>query len=234
MSAETRFRITPRMVLGLFVILAGVVFTLDNLGRLHAEDWLRYWPVILIAVGVAKVFERSTGGAKLWGGLWIVAGAWLLLYELEITDFDPLQLWPLLLVLVGLSLIFGAFRPGRRRLAGDSSSAVSALALMSGNVRSSNSETFRGGDLTALMGGVELDLTQAELAPEGAVIDTLAIWGGVEIVVPPSWSVVGKVLPIMGAFEDNTHQPEAADGPRLTIKGFAIMGGVEVKNPPPA
>jgi hypothetical protein len=54
--------------------------------------------------------------------------------------------------------------------------------------------------------------------------------GGIEIVVPPSWSVVSKVIPFMGGFEDETKQPPGGSGPRLIVRGFAVMGGIGIKN----
>jgi hypothetical protein len=56
------------------------------------------------------------------------------------------------------------------------------------------------------------------------------MWGGIEILVPPEWSVVSMGTPILGAFEDKTRPPQQAGGPRLVVKGVVIMGGVEIKN----
>ena len=71
---------------------------------------------------------------------------------------------------------------------------------------------FRGGEMTAFMGGCELDLRQAEMAPgEDATIDVFAVMGGHEIRVPETWAVVTKAVPIMGGVEDRTRPP--ARGP---------------------
>ena len=56
---------------------------------------------------------------------------------------------------------------------------------MGGVIRRSNSQTFEGADLTAVMGGCEIDLRQASMAPGGeAVIDVFAFWGGIDVKVP--------------------------------------------------
>ena len=58
----------------------------------------------------------------------------------------------------------------------------------------------------------------------------LAFWGGIGVTVPRQWSVVNRVTPILGGYEDRTSS--APDGaPRLIIRGSAIMGGIEVRNP---
>jgi len=81
------------------------------------------------------------------------------------------------------------------------------------------------------MGGVTLDLTQARIAGEEAVIDVFAWWGGIEIRVPPEWTVVSKVVPVMAGYEDKTRpttRSPTAPPSRLLIRG--VMGGVEVKS----
>ena len=63
---------------------------------------------------------------------------------------------------------------------------------------------FRGGYITAVLGGVDLDLRKARMGSSAAVLDVVAVWGGIELKVPAEWSVEGKVRPIMGGFEDKT------------------------------
>ena len=81
------------------------------------------------------------------------------------------------------------------------------------------------------MGGCEIDLTQAEI-PKGerAVIEVQAIWGGIDIRVPRSFTVESKVTAILGGFEDDTDQSQADPDQQLPIRGIAMMGGVTVKN----
>jgi hypothetical protein len=74
-----------------------------------------------------------------------------------------------------------------------------------------------------------VDLRNAAINGD-AVIDVFAMWGGIEIRVPESWTVVGRVTPLMGGFEDHTRAPQAATTHRLTVRGMVIMGGVEIKN----
>ena len=48
--------------------------------------------------------------------------------------------------------------------------------------------------------------------------------------VPPDWTVNSYVTPLMGGMEDKADRRENDPNKRLTIKGFVMMGGVEVKN----
>ena len=80
------------------------------------------------------------------------------------------------------------------------------------------------------MGGVEVDLTAADVEDEEAVIVVFALMGGIEIRVPRDWTVTAHVTPFMGAMEDKTDRSESNPEKRLTIRGFVMMGGVEVRN----
>jgi hypothetical protein len=224
--------VTPQLVVGLLIIVAGVLFTLDNLGMVHAEDFLRYWPAGLIAIGVAKLWQTArdrTGGA-LGGVIFVIAGTWLLLDNVRILRVDFWDAWPMLLVLIGASIVWRGLRQRTADVpVGDSNATINAFAMMAGLNRGNNSKHVRGGEITAIMGGCELDLRQAAIDGE-AVIDVFAMWGGIEIRVPDDWTVVGRVNPVLGGFEDKTRPPTGATRHRLVIRGFVIMGGVEVKN----
>jgi hypothetical protein len=103
------------------------------------------------------------------------------------------------------------------------------VAVLGGVNRGNNSRTFRGGDLTAVMGGCQIDLRNASIEGE-AVIDVFAMWCGVEIRVPENWSVSGRVTTILGGYEDKSRPPRDAATQRLVLRGMVIMGGIEIKN----
>ena len=112
----------------------------------------------------------------------------------------------------------------------DTDSAISGTAVLSGIRRTSSSQDFRGGELTAIMGGCEIDLRQASIKEGDAVIDVFAFWGGIDLKVPLDWSVVVQGTPLLGGFDDKTRPPQGGSSKRLVIKGYAIMGGVEISN----
>ena len=101
---------------------------------------------------------------------------------------------------------------------------------MSGFKRTSNTQNFKGGELTAIMGGCEIDLRQASIKDGEAVIDVFAFWGGIELKVPLDWSVVIEATPLLGGFDDKTRPPQGGSAKRLVVKGYAIMGGFEITN----
>lgn len=67
MEATRRSRATPRLVVGVFILLLGVLFTLDNLDVLEAESFIRYWPVVLFVLARATQSRGAPGRA--WGAI---------------------------------------------------------------------------------------------------------------------------------------------------------------------
>ncbi|WP_156754038.1 DUF1707 SHOCT-like domain-containing protein [Actinokineospora pegani] len=108
-----------------------------------------------------------------------------------------------------------------------------AFAVMSGAERSGVWTVPPTFNAVAVMGGVELDLTQARFEEEETVIQAFALMGGVEITVPPDITVYVTGSGLMGGFEGRkvSNQIGPPGAPVVRITGFAIMGGVEVRPP---
>ena len=114
--------------------------------------------------------------------------------------------------------------------AGDAAGRIREFAFLGGIERNNTSQAFRGGDITAALGGVELDLRDCRMAPEGARLDVLAFMGGVSLRIPKDWCVVSEVSVMLGGMDDRSIAPVDASAPKLLITGQAIMGGIEIKN----
>ena len=199
-------RFTPQLLMGLLIIIVGILFTLDNLGLTVAERYIRYWPAGLIGLGALKLWQSR--GASAFGALVLITvGTWLLLDSLGLVRVRFWEMWPLLLVLFGASMVWQGLRGPRHLTTSETNDTLSALAVLSGVNRGNNSRAFKGGDLTAVMGGCEIDLRQAAIEGE-AVFDVFAMWGGIEIRVPENWTVDGRVTPLIGGFDDKTRPPQ--------------------------
>lgn len=235
MDSNRSFRISGQLVFGLAAILFGVVFLLDNMDLIDGRQYVRFWPVFLIAFGVVRLLQhRSSGTGRFVGSIFIIIGAILLLRTLGMTEIGFRDLWPLILVLIGGSLIWGS--TSRTRAVSvdgpppDASSTVSGFAVLGAFQRSVSTQDFRGGELTAIMGGCELDLRQADIKEAEAYLTTFAFWGGIKIKVPHTWSVSLQGFPILGGFEDKTGQPAVPGAKHLIVRGTAVMGAVEIVN----
>ena len=207
----------PRLVFGLSFIAAGVIFWLDRIGRIDAHDYYEWWPLALIALGVAQLPYRKWVTAA-W---WLLVGTYFLLPVLGYSRFhlgQILGLWPILISVGGATLIMHALRQGEH--------SFSATAVMAGNVRKIGAQ-FKGGEAVAVMGGCDLDFTAATIDGE-AVLDVLAFWGGIEIFVPDNWEIIGEVTPFMAGFELKV-APKGAPQRQIVVRGMAVMAGIEVK-----
>jgi predicted membrane protein len=204
-------------------MLVGLVLALDSLGFVEGALLLRFWPLVLIAVGVAKFLSPAPQRAG--ALLWIVAGIAFQLVILGRMSF--VGLWAVLLFFVGSRIAWKALRPVA--LAKDPA-ALDLLQFMGGTKTVVTTQDFKGGQAMAVMGGCEIDLRHASM-PEAraAALDTFAFWGGIEIRVPDDWEVVSQGNAVLGGFVNNARSAPGAKR-RLVVTGLAIMGGVEVKN----
>jgi hypothetical protein len=149
-----------RIFWGLVLILLGVLFLLDQMGRVDFGDLISgWWPLILVAAGVWQLI--SSNFRELTGGLFLIAlGALFQLAKLEILGRDAWHyVWPALIIGLGLWVLIGAFRrSSAARLPGSKEDELDAFAIFAGLNRRIESQSFRGGKATAIMGGIELDL----------------------------------------------------------------------------
>jgi predicted membrane protein len=224
-------RVTPQIILGLLIIAFGVILTLDNLDYLEAGDILRYWPLLLVAFGLARLLGTNGTSGRLSGGVMVVIGLWPTADELAAFPLDFERWWPMILVAVGGLILVRGFGGGKPRSPDTqltTDATVSEVAVWSGKVRRITSPVFRRADLTAIMGGVEVDLRGASTGGQEAVIDVFAWWGGIEITVPPDWAVSNQVVVFMGGVDDSSSGTQDARN-RLVVRGFVVMGGAEIK-----
>lgn len=220
-----------RLLLGLVVIAVGTLYLLEGAGVLDAgatiDDW---WPTVIIATGVFQLLERSR--AVLGPLILVAAGTLLLLVTADVIEGDVWSyVWPTALIVVGLVAIARWAGAGALpRNAGDD--VVVASGIFGGPTVANASQAFRGASLTAVFGGVVLDLRQARPAPEGARITATAAFGGIEILVPHGWRIAIKGTPIFGGVDDKTrHDADLpADAPLLRVDALAVFGGVDIKH----
>lgn len=225
---------TGRMIFGLIVLALGVLWTLDNLNILESEPILRWWPALIVAFGLAKLTGIGARPQPVAGAVFAIVGTLMLGNELDVLHIRLWTLWPLVLIVLGTSLVVRSMRgPAVAPAAGatDLQSEIHSFTMMGGLGVKNESQEFRGGDVSAVMGGVEVDLRKAKAAAPQVTLDVFAWWGGIDVFVPRDWRVVSEVLPIMAGYEDQSAAPEGtAATTTLIIRGLVVMGGIEIKN----
>jgi predicted membrane protein len=223
------------IIWGAIVLVVGVAFLLDNLGVVPIDHLFRLWPVLLIAAGIARLMQPDH---RVWGVAIVFIGGLFLLENLGFAHYRWSQLWPVALIVGGMLLIWNSLE-ARKRTADEppvvGPNTLNELAFFGGIERRVNTQSFEGGQATAIFGGIEIDLRQASMQADSAILDVNAIFGGCEIRVPETWTIVTEGQGIFGGYTDGTRQTGVEDlnNPRkktLLIRGAAIFGGVEVKN----
>lgn len=237
-----------QVVLGVLVIAIGLLFLLDNLDIIEFHRAISFWPLAFIVFGIVKLFDSRSTNSYLVGGLLIATGVAMLLNRLGFFYVSWHTVWPLILIACGAVVVFRAV--GARRSGGQaaglntvdlakpgitagadapSDTVVNATAILGGFERRITTQDFRGGEVTAILGGCDLDMRGASINGE-AVLNVFALFGGISIKCPPDWTVVVHGTPILGGFEEKVAAPPPGVSKRLVVTGYAIMGGVEVRN----
>lgn len=232
--------VTPRMIVGLAIALFGVVLVLDRLNLVDADQALRWWPAVIVAVGALIYTQSRRVGGGVNGIIVMIIGGWLLLNSVGVLRVGFWEMfWPLILVGIGSMLVLQSMRRRTRETTGgERDNTMNAFAVLSGIKRTSAAERFRGGEITAFMGGAQLDLRQAIIPPgEDAALEIFIVMGGCEIFVPQTWTVETPLVPVMGGVDDKRLPPlPGADNlggrpaPRLVLRGLIMMGGIEIKS----
>lgn len=217
---------TARMVIGVGIIAFGVASLLGSLDIINFKDFFKdFWPLLVVAGGFLML--TSNPRQFIWPLFVIGWGTLLQLRELEIVDFNIWGLlWPIVIISIGLSVVFNRSQAHKNV---NKNELEDLTAILSGNVSKNHSNDYKGGEITAIMGGAELDLRKATIKKE-AVINVFAFWGGVTVTVPENWVVKSQITPIAGGVENKTNSPANNDSPVLIISGDVIMGGVEIKH----
>ena len=223
--------------IGILIILAGLAILFHRLDVFspQVDDILISWQMLLIVIGVWNLFFNQS---KVAGIILIAVGVFFLIPDLFILPHDfRRNFWPLLLIVVGAFILFRAF-PSRRKesvvnpLDGDPMEYIDETNLFSGSEKKISTQNFRGGKITSIFGGSEIDLSSSQLAEGTQVLEVFYMFGGSSITVPNDWVVVNKVTSILGGFSDKRNASPAqpiVSNKILIIQGFVMFGGGEIK-----
>lgn len=245
------------VLIGILIIVAGGLLLLQNFGVISNQFWSvwDFWPLILVAIGISKLFQPKEFRQPIIGLLFLGFGVVFLLDELfPRFYFNWDDMWPFLIILIGLVIVRNSIWKPRHHhgKCGDEEGShflkdekkgmghfgkastqdgdfINLSFVMSGGNYRYNSKNLKGGKISAIMGGAEINLREADIDGDSMTIEVFALMGGVDLWVPETWTVINHMTPILGGVEDKT-VPPAKRGKELIIHGTAIMGGIEVKN----
>ena len=143
----------------------------------------------------------------------------------------PYLIWGLLgaAAIVGSAVFLGRTTYATTEEAADGS-RFRTSAILGGRQHRNEFETFVGGEVTAFMGGVELDFSGSTMSGDETVLELFVVMGGVDLRIPSDWVVVDEVGIVMGGIEDQTRPPDGATAKRLVLDGSVFMGGLHIRN----
>jgi predicted membrane protein len=232
----------PGVIFGILLIMGGILFLLDNLRIVQVGNVWNYWPLILIAVGVSKLYNCRGAFGLTWSFGVIAVGALFLLGNLGFLHVDFGVIWPLALIAWGVLMLtrtqqfratIGVSLPRPAGGGETSEDVLHEFSFFGGVKRVIHSQSFQGGELLSVFGGIEIDLRPAAMANTGKpiVIDANASFGGINIKVPDNCRVAVRGVGVFGGYEDKTFRSRQLDdsSPLLIITGYAAFGGVVIE-----
>jgi hypothetical protein len=228
---------------GLILLTIGAVFLMRKLDFPMA-DWLFGWETIFIIVGVIIGVRHQFRG--FFWFIMILIGSVSLIDEMmpgfHIKNFA----WPIILIVAGLYFIL---RPKRTRFEEPPVESIEPKTYKADMTDYSEAETlettaifgsvkkvvvsknFRGGELVSIMGGTEINFSQADI--QGRVsLEATNFMGGTKLIIPPTWDVQSEMVAIFGGVEDkrDEHSLKIDRTKVLVLEGTCIFGGLEIKS----
>ena len=236
-----------RALIGLFLVAGGILLLVNKMGLAFLPGWFFSWPVLIIGIGFLIGLQHNFRSF-----VWLIMMAWGT-YELIDQQMPSLNIKnyaaPAALILIGLFFIIRRRNSRSRQwnnqqwknIQGnelytdqnsfDNGDFIDSTSVFSGAKKVIISKNFKGGEITCLMGGAEIDLSQADIQGK-ALIDATAVFGGIKIIVPSNWDVKFENHAVFGNVEDKRKlQSFNADVTKqLIIDGTAVFGGIEITN----
>jgi len=233
--------------IGIILVAVGGLLIIDNFGIVdfNVRHLIFSWRTIALVIGIIIL---SNSKSSMVGIIFVLIGLWgwathILPWFDNITFGD---IWPLILIVIGLSLLlkkkpaienktynqnnfcydsFGASTESQ-----SSDELLDEVAIFTSTRKNIISQNFKGGKVSSIFGGVNLDFAKAKLAHGENHLEIACIFGGCKIYIPRGWKVIVNVTSVFGGIDDkrfvNYDIPDS-DGV-LIIKGAVIFGGAEI------
>jgi predicted membrane protein len=224
-----------RAIVGVILVLVGLFLVMRNTGIF--PDFIDHivfsWPMLLVTIGL--VITIGSSGGKTSGVIVMAVGAFFLIPHIFRETFNVDMFWPSIFIIIGIVFIFSKRRGwnsvSTSNPVGDD--YIDYVHVFSGGERQIVSDNFRGGRVSAVFGGSEIDLTKAKLATGVSYLEIACVFGGTTIIVPDDWNIKIEVVPVLGGFGDSRklNPGRIIDTTKqLVIKGAVVFGGGEVKS----
>ncbi len=245
---------------GLVIIAAGTMLLMRSMG-VPLPYWLFSWQMFLITLGV--FFLAKNAFRKPSGLILILIGSFFLVEELIPSLSIGAYFWPLLIIFIGLTYMFGRGRcdnscrnrrdkrrhtygrfsepfsgsgsnyPEQDLQANDQDAYLGTTTIFGATKKKVISKQFKGGEITTIFGGAEIDLSQAEIE-QPVVLEITQVFGGTQLVIPNHWTLRPELVTVIGGTDDKRERSSVPNDPTkiLTLKGTVAFGGIEIVSYP--
>lgn len=218
------------LIWGILFIIVGLIFGLNAMGITDINIFFRgWWTLFIIIPSLIGVIKESY---KVGNYIWLLIGIVLLLSAQGIINFSTI--WklalPTILVIIGLSIIFkdvvgSKINDKIKEL--NKQGKTEYYATFSGEELTFTGSEFKGASLNAIFGGIDINLKDAVIEKD-IVINSTAVFGGVDILVPNNVNVKVKSSSIFGG-TDNKMTENKENVPTIYVKAFNLFGGTEIR-----
>jgi predicted membrane protein len=228
-----------RIFSGILVVAVGVVLLLKQFG-VQFPSWLFTWEALIILsgfyVGIKHDFKHIS-----WLIMVLIGGVLIIDDVFPETQLEQ-YLWPVVVIFIGLVMVSTAgkrkerwknWREGCRRnnIVESSENMLDTVSIMGGVKKNVITKEFKGGEITCIMGGCEINLSQADFNGK-VILEITQIFGGTMLIVPSNWEIQSENVAILGGIEDKRDVKDInVDSDKiLVLKGVTIFGGIDIKS----
>ena len=220
-----------RAFFGVTIAAFGGILLLQNLEIINFDSWHVFWGTFwaagMVLAGLLTLLSSRSPAPRVWGLLLMTIGVSIGLGAYGVINISVWKIfWPVMLIAIGLMVSVGSGGRKRSKKSAADDGSNEKVAIFYGE-ESRVKGDYTGGSVTAIFGGVELDLRQAKIK-DGAVIDVFTFCGGVSINMPDDVIVKNEVHGILGGSEDKTVSKSSAKK-TIYLRGECVLGGLEVK-----
>ncbi len=221
------------IIWGIILVATGVLIALSVLDIISINLMFKGWWTLFIIVpcGVGLITERS----KIGNLIGLAIGVALLLAARGIISYG--MIWkltiPAAIVIIGIVMICKAIggkdrREAERKLKENKLPLQEYCAAFSGVEADYSNQVFTGASLTAVFGGVELDLRNA-IINEDVVIKVSCVFGGVDVLLPDDVNLKVSSSCIFGGVSDKKKLRNKSDRPTVYVCAGCVFGGCDIE-----
>ena len=218
---------------GIVLVIIGVIVGLNALNITNIDIFFNgWWTLFIIIPSLIGLLNEKDKTGNIIG---LIIGIVLLLGVQNIINFDLIWklILPMIIIIFGLSLIFGNTFNNKinkeiKKINNKKGKNEEYCSTFSQQKIDFDDEEFKGASLTAVFGGITLDLRKAKIN-EDIVIDTTSVFGGIDIYVPDNIKIKVKSTSIFGGVDNKKIKNDNEKEHIIYINASCIFGGVDIK-----